>query len=107
MTIHFTEHEDLIRRRTVLSAYTMVGNRKVCSRMYLSFENYHQNNIDAAYHQLKDEVRRRALNEMRVQQIYDPRHVDVPSEPIALVRFIRYNYTKPLKDVHDWKKEGF
>jgi len=73
LEIHFTEHEDLMRRQTVISAYTQVGNRRVQSRMYVSLDNYRQNYIDSAYQLLKDEVRQRALTEMRSQQHYSNR----------------------------------
>lgn len=112
MTIHFTEHKDFIRRQTVLSAYTIVGNRKIYSRMYISFEN---NYIDSAYHLLKDEVRRRALNEMRVQQAYDN---SIGGAIVATNYAARWNIyanyiysenkgTRKIQDKVDWKKEGF
>lgn len=111
MEIHFVEHQDLEARRTVIAAYTMVGGRKIYSRMIISWENYHQNYIDAAYNMIKDEVRSRALNEMRVQQIYDSpaRHVEctymmddqfVSSERRLVVK-------PPAKKIHNWKEEGF
>lgn len=80
MEIHFTEHEDLIRRQTVISAYTQVGNRRVQSRIYVSLDNYRQNYIDSAYQLLKDEVRHRALTEMRSQQHYSNREYDANDE---------------------------
>ncbi len=109
MEIHFAEYPDIETRSTVVVAYTMVGERKVCSRMYLAFSDHRY--IDAAYNVLKDEVRRRALNEMRVQQIYDNTYRNVPEEP-SVARFVQWGrramqrYTKP-KEIHDWKKEGF
>ena len=113
MEIHFAEYPDLETRSTVVVAYTMVGERKVCSRMYLSLGNHRKDYIDAAYNMLKDEVRRRALNEMRVQQIYDNAYRNVPEEPSpALVGFVQWGrrmmqrHVKP-KEIHDWKKEGF
>lgn len=128
MDIHFTEHEDLETRRTVLSAYTVVGNREIRSRMYISFANYRQNYIDAAYHRLKDEVRQRALIEMRSQQHYEnisiparriypelisselvsiqPIH-NIDTEWLANYRFSENKGTRRIQDKVDWKREGF
>jgi hypothetical protein len=41
--------------------------------MYISLDNYRQNYIGSAYQILKDEVRQRALTEMRSQQHYSNR----------------------------------
>lgn len=98
MEIHFVEYHDIVRGGHVIQAYTKVGEREIRSQMRIA-ENCHQNYIDFAYCQLKDKVRNRALNEMRVQQI-------------ALVRFVQWErrsmqkHIKP-KEIHDWKKEGF
>lgn len=111
MEIHFTEHEDLTRRQTVISAYTQVGNRRVQSRMYISLDNYRQNYIDSAYQLLKDEVRQRALTEMRSQQHYSNR--DAVSDPddareaalTALFGLPVRRVEVPLYDLQDGRPE--
>ena len=94
--------------------------------MYVSFDNYRQNYINAAYHHLKDEVRRRALNEMRVQQIYDTMNIESTIIVGRGTRVLRATWSleaaedlrnwmgsctsiknTQIKNTHDWKKEGF
>jgi hypothetical protein len=97
-------------------AYTKVGDRNIQERAYISFDNYKQGYIDATYQRLKDDVRRRALNEMRVQQCYVGQftRMSIPLVrrvyPQLIVPNMPLDYLKHRKtDCHkvDWKKEGF
>lgn len=116
MEIHFAECPDLNSGTTVLMAYTMVGPRKIMSKLYISQENYRQNYIDFAYQQLKDEVRRRALSEMRVQQ----HHEGARNREFRLDNFTPPRVRAPYPDIREvfktkerttekvnWLKEGF
>ncbi len=114
MNIHFTEYPDIRTGKTIIGASTIVGGRKIYSRMYVS-DDCRQGCIDAAYHMLKDEVISRALNEMRVQQIYDN---SIGGAIVATNYAARWNIyanyiysenkgTRKIQDKVDWKKEGF
>tara|TARA_Y100000034_G_C6620045_1_gene270316 strand:- start:158 stop:532 length:375 start_codon:yes stop_codon:yes gene_type:complete len=124
LNIHFAEYPDIHTGKTVIVAYAKVGNRDIQERSYISFENYKQDYIDATYQRLKDDVRRRVLNEMRVQQRHDgqftrastltwrahPQIEDIVSvQPLQQSGTPEYYIKYRKTDCHkvDWKKEGF
>ena len=90
MEIYFSEHEDLRRGQTVLSAHACVGERTICSKMYVpsGFFDEYQVRLDSAYHMLKvfiDSLRNR----------FEIEH----SQKCVCNRI--------TQDKVDWKKEGF
>ena len=86
MEIYFAEHPDINSGKTVISAYTQVGNREIRSQIYIDHRNYRQNYIDAAYQRLKDEVRQRALNEMRSQNHHEGTRTRTDEETAQFTR---------------------
>jgi hypothetical protein len=116
LDIYVSEHIDLGTRQAVLCAYTTVGNREIRSRAYVPHRLYRQDHIDRVYNSLRNEVHRRALNEMRVQQVYDSSNAIVHSVTENVIEVAPGTFydnremlfrLNEVDDKVNWKEEGF